>query len=125
MTEEKLLLFIFSNQLVFCSVAGLMGGIVQALELGRNLRVSHLISKLIVSFSGGTLVFFATYDMSDTISPSLRITLSLLVGYCGSSIFKKLARRQLGVLTLQDEEDRQDNRDDDYDKPKIDLRRKR
>lgn len=114
-TEHELLKFIFSNQLLFCSFAGLMGGVVQALELGQNLHVSNMISKLIISFSGGTLVFFATYDMSATITPSAKITMSLVVGYCGSSVFKALSKRYFGGLNI----------DSGSDAKHIDLRRRR
>lgn len=116
MTEQELLKFIFSNQLLFCSFAGLMGGVVQALELGQNLHVSNLISKILVSFSGGTLVFFATYDMSSTITPSAKITMSLVVGYCGSSIFKVLAKKYFGGLSVSE---------DTPSEKHIDLRRRR
>ena len=115
MTDEKLLIFIFSNQLLFCSFAGLIGGVVQALELGQNLRIRNFFSKVTVSFSGGILVFFATYDMTK-FTPSGKIVTSLVIGYGGSSIFKLMARKYFGNLPPED---------DDKNNSQINIQRRR
>lgn len=97
-TEELLVKLIFANQLIFCGIFGALGGVVHTLDLRTKINVWIIISKMIVSFSAGLLLFFVTYDIS-TFTPSLRIASSIVCGFYGSALFRYLAKFYMKQIT--------------------------
>lgn len=77
--------------MLFCGIFGALGGVVHALDLSSKVTVTTLIKTMIVSFSTGLLLFFTTYDFNWW-SPAMRIAASLIAGFYGSALFKKLAQ---------------------------------
>lgn len=91
--------------MLFCGIFGALGGVVHALDLSNKVTVTALIKTIIVSFSTGLLLFFTTYDFNWW-SPALRIAASLIAGFYGSALFRKLAslymKQAFGYIQPQD-----------------------
>jgi len=96
--EEDLVRFVFANQLLFCTLFGALGGLVNSLDINQDLTIRALIHKIIVSSSAGILLFFITYDI-EKLSPALRVGSALITGFYGSDIFRKLASVYLNRAT--------------------------
>lgn len=106
-TEEILVRVIFDNQMAFCGVFGALGGVVHVLDLKTRLTLFTLISKIIISSLAGLLLFFSTYDLT-VFTPSLRIAVSIVVGFYGSALFRYLAKFYMKQFIGVEKIDRED-----------------
>lgn len=90
-TEEMLLRLVFNNQMLFCGIFGALGGVVHTLDLKTDVTIGGLVSKIFTSMVAGLLLFFSTYDLA-VFTPAWRIASAILAGFCGSAVFRALAR---------------------------------
>lgn len=103
-SEEVIVKIIFNNQMAFCCIFGALGGVAHVLDVNTKLSPLAILSKILVSAIAGLLLFFATYEI-ERVTPSMRITASIITGFYGSFLFRYLAKiyfKQVIVETVKE-----------------------
>ena len=96
--------YMFSHLLWFSMMFAMFATIVKELNANnKEVTIIHLLKRMIVASGSGVLFFFITFDYRDFITPSKVLAGSLLMGYCGSTLFDKLIDKY-NLATRQDEE---------------------